>query len=190
MIMTTPEPKTIHAVEFADVEQGLGDAVALTTKKLNMALVGLDDKVGRLTREINTRQSIGFILKLIVVVSGVVIATGFLNKSGWIIQVIGGFISLITAVERIFANVEVLLSKVAARDAYRRIRREVERTHDSKIVGIVKNRVSKPDESAGALVQMQEELMAQIANVDNDIQTGLANKQYEVLGRLTLDDKK
>lgn len=188
--MQQPDIKNLEKVEFQSLDKGLSDAVALSNQQLLGRLSELDNNVVKLDKEINNRTTIGTVLKVIVVVSGVVIATGFLTGWNWIIQLIGGFISLITAVERIFGNVDVLLTKVAGRDAYSRIRREIVNKHEAKIIDIVQIRDTTPVEAAKQYIQIQSEIRAQISKVDNEIKTNIENKNYELLGRLTLDDKK
>jgi hypothetical protein len=188
--MSEIEEKNLEKVEFTALDKGLSDAVALSNQQLLGGLSDLDKNVVKLNKEISTRATIGTVLKIIVVVSGVVIATGFLTNWNWVIQVIGGFISLITAVERIFGNVDVLLSKVAGRDAYSRIRREIVNKHEAKIIDIVQVRDTTPIEAAKEYIKVQSEIRDQIYKVDNDIKTNIENKNYELLGRLTLEDTK
>lgn len=183
------EVKNLAKVDFQALDSGLRDAVALSNQQLLGGLSELDNNVVKLDKEINSRTTIGTVLKVIVVVSGVVIATGFLTGWNWIIQLIGGFISLITAVERIFGNVEVLLTKVAGRDAYSRIRREIVNKHEAKILDIIQIRDTNPIEAAKQYINVQSEIRDQIHQVDNQIKTNIENKRYELLGRLTLDDK-
>lgn len=183
------EVKNLAKVDFQTLDSGLSDAVAVSNQQLLGGLSELDNNVVKLEKEINRRSTIGTFLKVIVVVSGVVIATGFLTGWNWIIQLIGGFISLVTALERIFANVEVLLTKVAGRDAYSRIRREIANKHDSKILDIIQIRDNNPAEAAKQYIKVQSEIRDQIHQVDNEIKTNIENKRYEVLGRLTLNDK-
>lgn len=188
--MQTTEVKNLTNVDFQSLDKGLSDAVALSNQQILGGLAELDKNVLRLDNEVKSRTTIGTLLKVVVVVSGVVIATGFLTGWNWVIQLIGGFISLITAVERIFGNVVVLLTKVAGRDAYSRIRREIVNKHEAKIIDIVQIRDTTPVDAAKQYIQVQSEIRDQIYKVDNEIKTNIENKNYEILGRLALDDKK
>ncbi len=188
--MTENEVKNVQKIDFSGLDKGLSDAVALSNQQILGGLAELDNNVVKLDKEIRNRTTIGTVLKVIVVVSGVVIATGFLTGWNWVIQLIGGFISLITAVERIFGNVDTLLTKVAGRDAYSRIRREIVNKHEAKIIDIVQIRDTTPAEAAKQYIQVQSEIRDQIYKVDNEIKTNIENKNYELLGRLTLEDNK
>ena len=64
-------------------------------------------------------------LKIMVGVSGLVIASGFLKEMDIIVQIIGFVVLLIKLIEEIFANLDRLLSIVAAKNAFKRVRREI-----------------------------------------------------------------
>lgn len=188
--MQETEVKNLTKVDFQSLDSGLNDAVAASNQQILSGLTELDKNVLKLDIEVKRRTAIGTLLKVVVVVSGAVIATGFLTGWNWIIQVIGGIIILITAVERIFGNVDVLLTKVAGRDAYSRIRREIVNKHEAKIIDIIQIRDTTPGDAAKQYIQVQSEIRDQIYKIDNDIKTSIENKNYQLLGRLALDDKK
>lgn len=183
------EVKNLNKVEFQTIDKGLSDAVAASNQQILGGLAELDKNVTTLDKEIKNRTGIGTLLKVIVVVSGAVIATGFLTDWNWLIQVIGGVITLITAVERIFGNVDTLLTKVAGRDAYSRIRREIVNKHEAKIIDVIKIRDTQPKEAADEYIKVQSEIRDQIFQIDNEIKNSIASKNYQLLGRLALDDK-
>jgi hypothetical protein len=188
--MQETEVRNLTKVDFQSLDRGLNDAVAASNQQILGALADLDKNVSRLDKEVKNRTTIGTLLKVVVVVSGAVIATGFLTGWNWLIQVIGGVITLITAVERIFGNVDILLTKVAGRDAYSRIRREIVNKHEAKIIDVIQMRDPTPVDAAKEYIKVQSEIRDQIFQIDNEIKTNIANKNYQLLGRLALDDKR
>ena len=173
---------------FSNIDKGLQAELQISNKQFKSWLDNLDNEVTEFDKKIGKRKTIATVLKLIVVVSGVAIATGFLLD--WIVQVIGAFVSLITAIERVFANLDRLLSEVAAKDAYNRVRREVVKIHEKRIGKLVGMKQNEPDKAAGLIIELQSELRDKLIDVDDKIKTSLENKNYELLGRLTLDDNK
>ena len=84
------------------------------------------------------------------------IATGFLRQS--VVQVLGGIIPCVAALERVFANLSRLLAVTAAKNAYDRVRRAVVARHNHEIVDVVRIRDRQPKTAADNLVNMDRKL--------------------------------
>src|SRR3954470_10554195 len=84
------------------------DAVALVQTQLSEGMDALDGRVIQLNSQQRRRKTVAVLLKVVSVLSGLVIATGFVNRS--VVQVLGGIIPAIAALERVFANLSRLLA--------------------------------------------------------------------------------
>ena len=139
-----------------------------------------------LTTDQRRRRNVAIGLKVISVLSGIVIATGFLTKS--IVQVLGGVIPAITALERVFANLSHLLAVTAAKNAYERVRRQTVARHNQQIVEVVRIRDTDPAKAADTLIAFVGALRDQLAATTDEIEGRLAQDDYDSLGRLSLED--
>ncbi|TSE04002.1 MULTISPECIES: hypothetical protein [Aquimarina] len=175
--------------KILNINKGLQKELEFSNSKFKEWLVNLDTEVENLDKTTKTRKYTATILKLIVVISGIVIASGFLKDADIIVQIIGAVVLLITAIERVFANLDKLLSTVAAKNAFNRVRREVVRIHTNRIRPILGLKETKPEEAAKKIIELQSELIDKLMKIDDEIKTNLENKNYDILGRLTLEDK-
>lgn len=175
--------------EIQNINDGLKQELNFSNSKFKEWLDNLDSEVDILGKKTKLRKSTATILKLIVVISGIVIASGFLKDADIIVQIIGAIVLLITAIERVYANLDKLLSTVAAKNAFSRVRRDVVRIHTNRLGPILGLKESQPDEAARKVIELQNELMDKLMKIDDEIKTNLENKNYELLGRLTLEEK-
>lgn len=166
----------------------LQDAAALVQRQLKQGLSRLDQRVSQLGQQEKRRRTIAAVLKIVSVISGVVIAIGFFSKS--VLQVIGGLVPIMVGLERAFANLDSLLSVTAAKNAYERMRREIVASHNRGVVNVIRIRDRQPAEAADALIKLVESLRDQLAKAEQDIESGLAQRNYELLGRLSLEETK
>jgi hypothetical protein len=162
------------------------DAAALVQAQFKESIKSLDNRIEALRAEHQRRKVVAVALKVISVLSSLIIATGFLASS--VAQVLGGIITGMAALERVFANVGRLLAVAAAEGAYERVRRQIVSSHNQKIVDIVKIRDREPEKSADLLIASVGSLRDELARMKNEIETQLDNNAYENLGRLTLDE--
>ncbi len=162
------------------------DAAALVQAQFRESVESLDKRIAALRTEHQRRKLTATTLKVISVLSSLVIATGFVK--GNVPQVLGGVITGMAALERVFANMSRLLAVAAAKGAYERVRRQIVSSHNQKIVDIVKIRDREPEKSADLLINSVGGLRDELAKTKNDIETQLDNNAYENLGRLTLDE--
>jgi len=172
--------------KFPGLPADFRDAAALVQKQFAESLDSLDSRTVALGAEERRRKITAYSLKVISVLSSLVIATGFLEGSG--VQILGGAIAAMAALERVFANVSRLLAVAAAKSAYERVRRKVVALHNQKIVEVVKIRDSESEKSANLLISFVGELRDLLAKTKDDIETQLSANAYENLGRLTLDE--
>jgi hypothetical protein len=173
---------------FKDLPQDLRDAAALVQRHLGEALSECDARASELKKEHDSRKLTATILKVISVISGLVIASGL--AAGVPAQVLGGAITGIAALERVFANMSHLLAVAAAKAAYDRTRRQVEAEHNRQIIKVVEIRDREPEKSAKLLIKVVGELRNRLAKARDEIETNLAANAYENLGRLTLEEQK
>jgi hypothetical protein len=162
------------------------DAAALVQRQFKESIDSLDVRTEALRAEHQRRKLTALALKVISVLSSLIIATGF--AAGNIAQLLGGVITGMAALERVFANMSRLLAVAAAKGAYERVRRQVVSSHNQKIVDIVKIRDREPEKSADLLITSVGSLRDELAKTKNDIESQLDNNAYENLGRLTLDE--
>ena len=165
----------------------LQDAVALVQNQLLGRVTDLDDRVRALGSEVKRRKFIAVVLKVVSVLSGIIVATGFAATS--VMQVLGGLIPTIAALERVFANLNRLLAVTAAKNAYERIRRQMVAAHDREIVAVVKIRDREPQKAADKLITFVGHLRDRLSVTCDDIETTLAKNDYDRLGTLALEQE-
>ncbi|EZH75038.1 hypothetical protein ATO12_09940 [Aquimarina atlantica] len=175
--------------EIENISKGLKKELKFSNRNFKGWLDNLDIEVDKLTTLIKSKKTIAIVLKLIVVVSGILIASGFLKDLDIVVQIIGAVVLLITAIERVFANLDKLLSIVAAKNAFSRVRREIVRIHTTRLGPILGLKETEPEKAGRKIIELQEELIEKLIKVDDEIKTNLENKNYELLGRLTLEEK-
>ena len=139
-------------------------------------------------KEHGRRTIVAIALKVISVLSSLVVLSGVANEG--LVQLLGGAITGIAALERIFANMSRLLALSAAKAAYERARMQVVAQHNRKIIEVVKFRDRDPEKSADTLIAFVGELRDRLADVKEKVETDLGVNAYENLGRLTLEDPK
>jgi hypothetical protein len=171
---------------FPALPKDFRDAAALVQSQFNEAVQALDRRTNALASEQRRRKIIAAVLKVVSVLSGLVIATGFVNQS--VGQILGGIIPGIAALERVFANLSRLLAVTAAKNAYDRIRRSIVARHNNEIVEVVKIRDREPEKAADKLIGFVGKLRNLLAAKEADIEGKLAQNDYDNLGRLNLDD--
>ena len=181
-------PEEPQQQKFPTLPKDEQDAVALVQRQFREAIQEIDQRTSALNKEQRRRKIVAIVLKVVSVVSGLVIATGFLRQS--VVQVLGGIIPCVAALERVFANLSRLLAVTAAKNAYDRVRRAVVARHNHEIVDVVGIRDRQPKTAADNLVNMDRKLNKLLADTKEDIETKLAKNDYDNLGRLTLDEDK
>lgn len=170
------------------LEKELADAVERSQNQYEGRIKQVDDKIQALSREERRRKHTATALKVTTVVLGIALAPGILQQ--WHVQAIGIVILLIVALERVFANHGRLVSITSARDAYARIRRETEDVHERELLPIIKIRESKPQDAANKLIALNEKLRSMLATTSSKVEDALAQDNYQLLGRLTLEEQK
>ncbi len=171
---------------FAILPKDFQDAVRLVQSQLRQRQTEVDNRTSALTSEAASRRAVALALKVVTVLSGIVIATGFLQDR--VVQVIGGIVPAVVALERIFANLPRLLAVTAAKNAYQRIRRQLQAKHDAQIIEVVRIRDRKPEEAANALITFAGALRDLLAASSDDIEARLEQNDYDALGTLSLED--
>jgi len=171
---------------FSNLPKDFGDAAELAQNKFAESIASLDVRIADLKKEERTRKVVAIVLKVVSVLSSLIIAMGFVKGS--VAQILGGTITAMAALERVFANLNRLLAVAAARSAYDRIRRKVVAFHDDKIVEVVKIRDRRSEDAANMLIEFLTALGRMIAKAKDDIENGLERNEYEALGRLSLDE--
>ena len=172
---------------FPRLPNDFRDASALVQEQLKESINSLDTRIAELNTEQGRRKLTALALKVVSVISSIVIATGILG--GLSVQVLGGAIAGIAALERVFANMSRLLAVAAAKGALDRIRRQVVAQHNKKIVQVVQYRDREPEKSAQLLIKFVGELRDSLATTKDRIETDLHNNAYENLGRLSLEEQ-
>lgn len=170
------------------MEKELADAVERSQNQYQGRIEQVDTRIMELSGEERRRKWTAVALKVITVTLGIVLVPGVLKD--WQVQTIGVVILLIVALERIFANHGRLVSITSARDAYTRIRRQTEDVHERDVLPIIKTRESKPREAANKLIDLNEKLRAMLAATSDKVEDALAKDNYQLLGRLTLEEQK
>ena len=179
-------PDRTDVQEFPKLPSDFRDAAELVQKQFAESIQSLDARTAGLGLEERRRKGTALTLKVISVLSSLIIATGFVHGS--IAQILGGTITGMAALERVFANLSRLLAVAAARSAYERVRRQVVALHNQKIIDVVKYRDRDAEKSADMLISFVGELRDLLAKAKDEVETQLANNAYESLGRLTLDE--
>jgi hypothetical protein len=180
-------PDLVPKTEFPSLPKDVQDAANLVQAQFIESLAALDARVAALGAEQSLRKKVAILLKVVSVLSGLVIATGFVTGSA--AQVLGGFIPGIAALERVFANLSRLLAVSAAKNAYERIRRSVVARHSRFIVDVVKIRDRDPEKAANLFIKTNGTLRDDLAKKRDEIEDKLSHNDYDNLGRLSLDEK-
>jgi hypothetical protein len=154
--------------------------------QLREQLEAVDGRIAALSTEGISRRRMAVWLKVVSVLSGLVIATGFLAQG--VVQVLGGIIPAIVALERVFANLSRLLAVTAAKNAYERIRRQTVARHNQQIVNVVKIRDTDTKNAAETLIVFVGELRDKLSSTEDEIEEKLAKNDYDALGKLSLED--
>lgn len=175
--------------DIKNISDGLKKELEFSNRQFGDWLGNLDIEVSILAKKIKTKKTIAISLKMIVVISGIVIASGFLEDFEIVIRIIGAVVLLITAIERVFANLDMLISIVAGKNAFSRVRREVVKIHTTRLGPILGLKETDPESAGRKIIDLQSELIEKLITVDSQIKTNLENKNYELLGRLTLEEK-
>jgi len=173
--------------QFPSLPGDFRDAAALVQSQLKESVEASDTRVAALGAEQSRRKSIAIVLKVVSVLSGLIIATGFVTDSA--VQILGGIIPGIAALERVFANMSRLLAVSAAKNAYERVRRSVVARHSKHIVEVVRIRDRESERAADLLIKMIGELRDDLAAKRDEIEGRLAQNDYDNLGRLNLEEK-
>lgn len=166
----------INPLDIKKLPREVADALQLSQDQFESRRQQVIDRADKLDKETQQRYRVALVLKSLVVVCGVVLATGFLT--GWIIQALGAIVLLITSLEYVFANYDNLISITAARDALMRIRRQAENIHEEHAVRIVSIRDSRPTEAAEMLIKLTEGLRKDLADKINEAERALEAKNY------------
>ena len=174
-------------LQFQTLPADFRDAARLVQSQLNDSITASDERAAALGAEQTRRKNVAITLKVVTVLSGLIIATGFVKDSA--AQILGGIIPGIAALERIFANMSRLLAVSAAKNAYEHVRRSVVARHGKQIIDVVKIRDREPERSAEMLIKMSGELRDDLAARRDEIEGRLAQNDYDNLGRLNLDEK-
>lgn len=176
----------VHA--FPSLPSDFQDAAALTQQQFKESVESLDVRIKKLEKEHNKRKVTATILKVISVVSSLIVLSGVANAT--LVQVLGGLITGIAALERIFANMSRLLAVAAALAAYERIRMQIVANHNREIIEVVKYRDRNPEKSADMLIKFVGVLRDKLATIREKVEGDLRDNAYENLGRLVLDEVK
>ena len=181
-------PPNAEIQSFPSLPPDFKAAADLVQTQFKEGIQSLDARVGVLQREHAKRKATAIVLKIVSVLSSLVIATGFVGAG--LVQVLGGSITAIAALERILANTSRLLAVAAATAAYERVRMQVVALHNKRIVEVVKIREREPEKSADSLIQFVGDLRDRLAQIGETVETDLAANAYENLGRLSLEEQK
>jgi hypothetical protein len=173
--------------QFPSLPGDFRDAASLVQSQLKESVEASDTRVAALGAEQSRRKNVAIVLKVVSVLSGLIIATGFVTDSA--VQILGGIIPGIAALERIFANMSRLLAVSAAKNAYERVRRSVVARHSKHIVEVVRIRDRESERAADLLIKMIGELRDDLAAKRDEIESRLAQNDYDNLGRLILEEK-
>lgn len=173
---------------FPSLPPDFQDAAALIQKQFKESIASLDSRIEELEVEHKNRKTIAIILKILSVLSSLIVLSGVANDL--LVQVLGGLITGIAALERVFANMSRLLAVAAAISAYQRVRMQVVNTHNREIIEVVKFRNRDPQKSANTLITFVGLLRDQLAKIKENVESNLRENAYENLGRLVLDDPK
>ncbi len=161
--------------------------IKIVTQKLKEQFVKLDDRVNYLSRQIAQRETAGLILKVSTGLIGILVASGFLDHV--LVQALGVVVLIIVMLEQTYGNLEKLKTQTSGRNAYSRIRREVEGIHNDQILLIIRDKVRRPMDSANRLIELNRQLMKLLSNTQQEVETAMENKQLALLDRLTLTDQ-
>lgn len=178
---------SLDSHQFPSLPSDFKDAAALVQKQLVESIKSLDTRVIELEAEAKNRKNIAILLKTVSVVSSLIILSGFASVH-WA-QILGGIITAIVALERVFANMNRLLAVSASIGAYERVRLQVKAAHNRNIINVIKIRDRKPEESADKLIQLVGQLRDQLAEVKEKVEVQLRQNEYTNLARLSLENE-
>lgn len=173
---------------FPSLSADFKDAADLVQNQFKESIASLDLRISALEAEHKKRRATAIVLKVASVVSSLVVLSGV--AAAGLVQVLGGLITGIAALERIFANMNRLLAVAAATAAYERVRMQVVSQHNRQIIDVVKFRDRDPEKSADALIAFVGALRDRLAEVKEKVETDLRANAYENLGRLSLEEQK
>lgn len=137
------------------------DALTRSQNQLDGRLKSVDERKDELASDVERRRFIGLALKGGTVVAGILLAAGILTETQN--QAAGIVVLVVVALERLFANLDRLMTNTAARDAYKRVRRQTENAHEAGIVPLIAIRDSKPEEFVRKLTTLTESLRLRLS---------------------------
>ncbi len=168
-----PNLPSIRSVDF--LQERFGDKQAEITDR---------EKV--LSTEVGRRKHLAFASKFIIVISGVVVASGL---SVHLSRFLGILIIVLTAVElQVFRNLERLLVLTEARNAYRRLDRAITSRHTKGLSPLVDKLNSGDAEAVGQYTQLLSDVYDMASSGEDEIETGIENHDLKSLKHLHLED--
>lgn len=182
-----PQPESgIHS--FPTLPNDFKSAAELVQSQFKEGISALDERIRELETEQRRRNITAIVLKVVSVISSLIVLSGV--AGGMLVQVLGGAITGIAALERVFANMSKLMAVAAAVAAYQRLRMQVVAQHNREIIEVIKYRDRDPAKSADALISFVGKLRDAIAEIREKIESDLRSNAYENLGRLVLEEQK
>jgi hypothetical protein len=163
------------------------NAVTLATEKLREAIDRLDKRVKELGEVIKKREKLAKILKGATVLIGIFVATGFLPQV--VVQILGVVVLIVVGFDQTYANLAKLRTFTSGRNTYLRIRREIVNIHNDQIIDVVKKRGDVPKEAAEMLINLNKQLMNQLAKVEQEVEMAIDNQQFALMERLSLEEQ-
>ncbi len=173
-----------------NITPGLKKQLEVSTNNFEMWLNTLDAQASEFENKVSNLKMTANVLKISMVLSGILLATGFIGEYESLIKIIGGAVVIIPAIERIIANFDKLMIFDSANSAILRVRREVVKLHTLGLGSILAVIDSDPNHAAKKLIELQDNLTKKIIDIDNEIKNTIASKNRELLGRLSLEDNK
>lgn len=141
----------------------------------------------KLSREVIWRKGLAYVLKGLAVLGGLVLAAGVVPPLS---QALGLAISGAVTLDFLLSNHTRLITVVTASQAYRRLLREVARTHRRELPSVLQQKQADPAGAEAKLNELNSRLVGKLHLESEKIEKALDEADLKALKNLSLDPER
>ncbi|RMH26623.1 MAG: hypothetical protein D6692_08940 [Planctomycetota bacterium] len=164
-----------------------GSATAYLQSVLGGEVAEAEEARKKVAREALWRKGLAYALKGLAVLGGLVLAAGVVPPMS---QALGLAISGAVTLDFLLSNHQRLLTVVTASQAYRRLLREVARTHRRELPAVLELKSTDSSQAEKELNQLNSRLVAKLHSDCDAIETALDEADLKALKNLSLDPER
>lgn len=164
-----------------------GNATAYLQSVLGGEFEETEQARKKLAREVLWRKSLAYVLKGLAVLGGLVLAAGVVPPMS---QALGLAISGAVTLDFLLSNHQRLITVVTASQAYRRLLREVARTHRRELPSVLRQKQDNPTKAEAELNKLNSSLVEKLHTESSKIEQALDEADLKALKNLSLDPER